>query len=275
VEDGLQTINNIFLGLKLMLSILSPAKKLNFDKLTRNCEASTPRFLINATNLANIAAELSSQQLSDLMKISPKLAELNRERFKNFSDNPTKDQVKQAAFAFSGDTYIGLGVDKINPNNDQFFQKNIRILSGLYGLLRPFDEIQPYRLEMGSKLKNPKGNNLYAFWGHRIVQELETDIKNHEHKNIINLASEEYFKVVKTQQLNMKIITPKFFEIKSGQRKIVSFYAKKARGLMARFIVNNKITKPNEIKLFDLNSYKFDNLNSDDNTYIFTRKIKN
>ena len=257
-----------------MLSLLSPAKKLNFDKLNRNCQASHPKFHQQASQLAVIAAKLSSSELSDLMKISSKLAELNRDRFNQFSTTPLPEASKQAVFAFAGDTYAGLDAKRIEQENDTFFQNNIRILSGLYGVLRPFDLIQPYRLEMGSKLKNPKGSNLYEFWGNKIARTLQHDIGYHENRTVINLASEEYFKVVNVEAIPLEVITPKFLEIRDGEYKLISFYAKKARGSMARFIVNNNITKPTDMKDFNLDGYMFNNGKSDKETYIFSRKSK-
>ena len=257
-----------------MLSILSPAKKLNFDKLNRNCESSQPKFHQQASELVLKAAELNSSELSQLMKISSNLADLNRNRFNQFSPTPHPKVSKQAAFAFAGDTYTGLNVEQITQENDTFFQDNIRILSGLYGLLRPFDLIQPYRLEMGSKLKTHKGSDLYEFWGNKIAQTLQNEMAHHENRTIINLASEEYFKVVRVKAIPLDVITPKFFEMKNGEQKLISFYAKKARGSMARFIVNNKITKPDDIKEFNLDGYMFNSKKSDSKNYIFSRKSK-
>ena len=257
-----------------MLSLLSPAKKLNFDKLNRNCEASQPKFQKQASELAVIAAELSSSELSDLMKISSKLAELNRDRFSQFATTTLPEVSKQAAFAFAGDTYTGLDADRIKQENDTFFQDNIRILSGLYGVLRPFDLIQPYRLEMGSRLQNPHGSNLYEFWGNQIAKALEDELDQHENRSVINLASEEYFKVVNVKAIPLSVVTPKFLEIKNGEQKLISFYAKKARGSMARFIVNNKIIRPKDIKEFNQDGYMFNSEKSDAKTYVFSRKSK-
>ena len=254
-----------------MLSLLSPAKKLNFDKLTRNCESTKPMFGENAFELAKIAATLDTASVGQLMKISPKLADLNSKRFQSFSLEPNKEQVKQAVFAFAGDTYVGLNAIDIDPKLDSFLQGSIRILSGMYGILRPFDLIQPYRLEMGSKLKNPIGNSLYQFWGNRILQSLEVELQNHEFRVLINLASDEYFKVIGAHTSNVNVITPKFYEKKSGEYKLVSFYAKKARGLMARYIVNNEITKPEDIKSFNLEGYIFEGHGSNRNIYVFSR----
>ena len=255
-----------------MISILSPAKKLNFEKIHRNCEASQPIFKKQATKLAKIAAQLDISELSKLMKISSNLATLNKKRFDQFSADPSPINLKQAAFVFAGDTYVGLNADKINPENDTFFQNNIRILSGLYGILRPFDLIQPYRLEMGSRLQTEEGSNLYTFWNNALATTLKTDLKSHKNKVLINLASEEYFKAINFSKNNLKVITPKFFEIRNGDYKLISFFAKKARGLMARFIVNNRLTEPEDIKDFNLEGYKFESKANDDKNYIFSRK---
>ena len=256
-----------------MISILSPAKKLNFDTMTRNCESSQPRFKKEANKLATIASKLNSTELSKLMKISPNLAELNKKRFDQFLETPSLSQSKQAAFAFAGDTYVGLSAEDINPEHDVFFQNNIRILSGIYGILRPFDLIQPHRLEMGSRLINDKGSNLYEFWNDTLARYLETELESHSDKTLINLASEEYFKALTfAKEQKLKVITPKFFEIKNGEYKLISFYAKKARGLMARFIVNNKITDPIDIKDFNLEGYKFENISDDGQQFVYTRK---
>lgn len=256
-----------------MISVLSPAKKLNFERMTRNCEATQPTFKKEAAKLATIASKLNSIELSKLMKISSNLAQLNKKRFDQFLETPPPSHSKQAAFAFAGDTYVGLGVEKIKPENDTFFQNNIRILSGIYGLLRPFDLIQPHRLEMGSRLKNDKGSNLYEFWNNTLAKNLKTELDSHENKSLINLASEEYFKALTFDKKNeITVITPKFFEIRNGDYKLISFYAKKARGLMARFIINNKISKPLNLKDFDLEGYRFEKNRSDDHYFIFSRK---
>ena len=270
-EVGLPKVRNYKEKL-LMISILSPAKKLNFEKIHRNCEASQPIFKKQATKLAEIVAQLDISELSKLMKISSNLATLNKKRFDQFSTDPSPKNSKQAAFVFAGDTYVGLSANEINPENDTFFQNNIRILSGLYGILRPFDLIQPYRLEMGSRLQTEEGSNLYKFWNNALATTLETDLKSHTNKVLINLASEEYFKAINFSKNNLKVITPKFFEIRNGDYKLISFFAKKARGLMARFIVNNKLTEPEDIKDFNLEGYKFESKANDDKNYIFSRK---
>ncbi len=257
-----------------MLSILSPAKKLNFEPLSRNCERSEPIFKEEADTLAEIAATLEPEHIAKLMNISSKLAELNSQRFKIFSNCPSNMQTKQAVFAFAGDTYVGLGSNTIKPEHDIFFQDNIRILSGLYGVLRPFDMIQPYRLEMGSKLRTLKGQNLYQFWGNKVLQSLKTDLQRHSHKIIVNLASDEYFKVLGKNIIPETVITPKFYEKKADDYKLISFFAKKARGLMARYIISNKLIKPDDIKSFDLGNYKFEQNKSTETTFVFSRDAK-
>ena len=224
--------------------------------------------------LAKIASKLDAVELSNLMNISSNLANLNKERFDKFSVDPLSENSKQAAFAFAGDTYEGLSAEKINPENDIFFQNNIRILSGLYGLLRPFDVIQPYRLEMGSRLANQEGKNLYEFWNNTLAKRLKMELKDHEDASIINLASEEYFKVLKFDKEHLNVIHTKFFEIRNGNYKLISFYAKKARGLMARFIIENRISKPNDLKDFNLDDYNFQKELSKEDTYVFSRKSK-
>ena len=254
-----------------MISLLSPAKKLNYEPITRNCQISAPKFSAEAIGLAKTVSKLNVSQLSNLMNISSSLSELNQNRFLNFSDKPKKHNLKQAAFTFAGDTYVGLNALSLDPKTDTFFQRNIRIISGLYGLLRPFDMIQAHRLEMGSKLLNSKGKNLYEFWGNTLTLELEETLKKHERKVIINLASDEYFRAINTKALSTKVITPKFFEKRDGKQKMISFYAKKARGSLAGFIVKNEIDNPEDLKGFNTDGYRFIAEQSNDSTFVFER----
>ncbi|MEE2774219.1 MAG: peroxide stress protein YaaA [Pseudomonadota bacterium] len=254
-----------------MISLLSPAKKLNYKPMIRTCDISEPKFATEAVNLVKTVSKLDVAQLSKLMSISQSLSELNKTRFLKFSASPGLDDVKQAAFTFAGDTYVGLDAVNLAPDTDSFFQRSVRIISGLYGLLRPFDMIQPHRLEMGSKLSNPRGKNLYEFWGTRLTEELEQLLKEHECKVIVNLASDEYFRAINTKTLTAKVITPKFFENKDGRKKMISFYAKKARGSMARFIISNKIDNPEELKNFDLDGYRLSVEESNGSTLVFER----
>ena len=254
-----------------MKTIISPSKTLNFDTDT-NCDFNTNCRLIDHTNeLHKILINFSKSDLKKLMSVSDKIAELNYNRFKNWEDPSISNSSKQAIFAFKGDVYSGLDADSISENKFDFLQNNLRIISGFYGLIRPFDKILPYRLEMGTKLENPKGKNLYQFWGDKITDLLNQDL---EEKNnyVINLASDEYFKSIVTKKLHNKIVTPQFKELKNGSYKTIAIYAKKARGLMSRFIIDNEIQNPNNLKNFNNEGYSFDSNLSDDFNYIFTRK---
>ena len=254
-----------------MKILISPSKTLNFDTDT-NCDFNTNCRLIDHTNeLHKILINFSKSDLKKLMSVSDKIAELNYNRFKNWEDPSISNSSKQAIFAFKGDVYSGLDAESISENKFDFLQNNLRIISGFYGLIRPFDKILPYRLEMGTKLENPKGKNLYQFWGDKITDLLNQDL---EEKNnyVINLASDEYFKSIVTKKLHNKIVTPQFKELKNGSYKTIAIYAKKARGLMSRFIIDNEIQNPNNLKNFNNEGYSFDSNLSDDFNYIFTRK---
>tara|TARA_Y100000741_G_scaffold260468_1_gene201204 strand:+ start:100 stop:864 length:765 start_codon:yes stop_codon:yes gene_type:complete len=254
-----------------MKILISPSKTLNFDT-NINCHFNTNCRLIDHTNeLHKILIDFSKKDLKDLMNVSDKIAELNYNRFKNWEDPSNSNSSKQAIYAFKGDVYSGLDADTISEEKYEFLQKNLRILSGFYGLIRPFDKILPYRLEMGTKLENSKGKNLYKFWGDKITDLLNQDL---EEKNnyVINLASDEYFKSIVTKKLNSKIVTPQFKEFKNGSYKTIAIYAKKARGLMSRFIIDNEIENPNDLKNFNNEGYSFDSSLSDNFNYIFTRK---
>ena len=198
---------------------------------------------------------------------SAKLAELNKERFMSFGNQ----EKKAALFAFAGDTYKGLDAEKLNKNDLEWAQQHLRILSGLYGLLRPLDSIEPYRLEMGSKLKGNHGNTLYEYWDNKISQTLNEHAQEIGTNVLVNCASNEYFNVIKTNSLALRVVTPVFMERKNGKDKIISFYAKNARGAMARFIIQNQITDVENIKNFDLDGYKFKNDNSEENKLVFVR----
>ena len=250
-----------------MLVVVSPAKKLNMDPIN-SVDVTEPIFKEDVKSLINIARDLSSNQLKDLMGISPKLADLNKERFLNFGNQ----EKKPAVFAFAGDTYKGLDVEKLNENDLDWAQKYLRILSGLYGLLRPFDLIEPYRLEMGSKLKGDHGNTLYEFWDNKISQNLNKYAREIGTNVLVNCASNEYFNAIKPNTLELRVVTPVFMERKDGKEKIISFYAKNARGAMARFIIQNQITDIENIKNFDLDRYSYNPSISDESKFIFTRE---
>lgn len=250
-----------------MLVMVSPAKKLNMDPIN-SVDVTEPIFKEDVKSLINIARDLSSNQLKDLMGISPKLADLNKERFLNFGNQ----EKKPAVFAFAGDTYKGLDIEKLNENDLDWAQKYLRILSGLYGLLRPLDLIEPYRLEMGSKLKGDHGNTLYDFWDNKISQNLNKYAREIGTNVLVNCASNEYFNAIKPNTLELRVVTPVFMERKDGKEKIISFYAKNARGAMARFIIQNQITDIENIKNFDLDRYSYNPSISDESKFIFTRE---
>lgn len=253
-----------------MLTVISPAKTLDFDSPATTKKSSSPVFPRQTKDLVGIMKKKSARDLSKLMGISPKLAELNAGRYQNFKTR-TND-AKQAVLAFKGDVYIGLEAEQYGERDFTFAQKNLRILSGLYGVLKPLDLIQPYRLEMGTKLKNGRGKTLYDFWGDSIGQSLADELTSHRNKTLINLASNEYFNAVDTSVLPGRIITPVFKDFSNGTYKVLSFFAKKARGSMASFIVHNRINKPDDIKAFNVDGYVFNEGFSSDSQWVFTRK---
>lgn len=256
-----------------MLTVISPAKTLDFETPSATSKTSKPAFSRKTNELIGVMRDKTPKDLSKLMGISPKLAELNVERFQTFRTRGAfTDEYRQAVLAFKGDVYIGLDVDSYNERDFTFAQKNLRILSGLYGVLKPLDMIQPYRLEMGTKLKTKKGSTLYEFWGNDIGQALTSDLAEHRNKTLVNLASNEYFKAVSTEKLPGRLITPVFKDYNKGTYKILSFFAKKARGSMASFIVKNRINKPEDLKDFNEDGYSYNETYSSENEWVFTRK---
>lgn len=235
-----------------MLIVVSPAKSLNMDPV-EGISPTIPVFQPDADSLAKTASRLSQAKLRELMSISADLAKLNADRFKAFGEMDSKP----AALAFNGDTYQGLEAGTLEPDEMAWAQDHLRILSGLYGLLRPLDDIQPYRLEMGSKLKTRKGPTLYKYWGDRIAKALNEQAEATGSDLLVNCASNEYFGAVDTKALNLKVITPVFMEDKGGTPKIVSFYAKRARGAMARYIIQNRLTAADALQDFDSGGYAY------------------
>ncbi|MFK7940374.1 MAG: peroxide stress protein YaaA [Roseovarius sp.] len=235
-----------------MLIVVSPAKSLNMDPVD-GVTPTLPAFQPDAESLAKTASRLSQKDLRALMSISADLAKLNADRFKAFGEMDSKP----AALAFNGDTYQGLEAGTLEPDEMAWAQDHLRILSGLYGLLRPLDDIQPYRLEMGSKLKTRKGPNLYKYWGDRIATALNNQAEATGARVLVNCASNEYFGAVDTKALCLKVITPVFMENKDGKPKIVSFYAKRARGAMARYIIQNRLTDAQALQDFDTGGYVY------------------
>jgi cytoplasmic iron level regulating protein YaaA (DUF328/UPF0246 family) len=254
-----------------MLAFISPAKKLNFEAISTLSIHSQPKFIKNASKLAASARKLNRDQLAQSMKISDNLADLNYKRFQSFKTPFNLGNAKQAAIVFNGDTYVGLQATTFNENDFKFAQDHLRILSGLYGLLRPLDLIQPYRLEMGARFSPPNKRDLYEFWASQLTKMINIELKSHTHKSIINLASNENFKVIDKKKLSGHIITPAFKEIKEGKTKMIGMYAKQARGMMARYMIKNRIEDAEGLKMFDFGGYKFQKNQSDENHWIFTR----
>ncbi len=255
-----------------MIIVISPAKTLDFETPAGTGQYSTPDFLDESAVLIDQLRTLEPDQLSTLMSISPKLATLNSNRYYTWTRPFTPANAKQALYAFKGDVYTGLDAETLCPEDIDFAQDHLRILSGLYGVLRPLDLMQPYRLEMGTQLKNIRGENLYAFWGDRITDAINRELKQQKTETLINLASNEYFKSVRPEKINGTIITPVFKDRKNGVYKIISFFAKKARGLMSRYIIRHKLSEPEAIKGFDTAGYHFDPTTSSKSEWIFLRE---
>lgn len=254
-----------------MLIVLSPAKNMNFDPVAGAPAPTRPALLKDAAELAEAARALSKARLKALMGISDKLAELNRQRFEALRLDGKAPGAKAAALAFNGEVYLGLEAKTMSTDDFAFAQKHLRILSGLYGLLRPLDAIEPYRLEMGSKLKNARGGDLYAFWGDRIAAEIAKALKGHKDPTIVNLASQEYFAAVDRSGLDVPIVTPVFKDEKDGKLRSLQFFAKRARGAMARWVIDNRIESAADLRKFDRDGYRFDKAGSDAATLLFTR----
>ena len=254
-----------------MLTVISPAKKLNFDAVPTKILATLPTVQADAYSLSNIAKQLTVDELRKLMKISEALAKLNLDRFKTFAQDPEAHKIKAAALAFAGDTYTGLEASSLDAEEMTYAQDHLRILSGLYGLLRPMDQIQPYRLEMGSRLATPNGKNLYQYWGDRLSLTLNAEAADVGTDLLLNCASVEYFTAIAPKALKLRVITPVFMEDRDGTCKIVSFFAKKARGAMARVVIQNRITTLEGIKDFDIGGYAYDENLSEGDRVVFTR----
>jgi cytoplasmic iron level regulating protein YaaA (DUF328/UPF0246 family) len=254
-----------------MLLIISPAKTLDFENASHTELFTQGDFLVHAETLISQLQNLNPDNISALMKISPKLGELNHHRFMNWSRPFTPDNAKAAVLAFRGDVYTGLNADSFDRDDFDFAQQHLRILSGLYGLLRPLDLIQPYRLEMGTRFENKDGKNLYEFWDTKITQALNKQLTEIDSQILVNLASNEYFSAVKTKTLNADIITPVFKDYKNDKYKIISFYAKKARGLMAAYIIKQRISNVEHLKAFDSEGYYFSSEQSTAREWVFLR----
>lgn len=254
-----------------MKLVISPAKTLDFESAPVTKTHSNPWFLANSQQLIDQLKELSQADVASLMKLSDKLAALNVARFGSWETPFTPENAKQAILAFKGDVYTGLDAEHFSEDDFSFAQDHLRILSGLYGLLKPLDLIQPYRLEMGTKFANSRGKNLYEFWDMLLTDTLNKEFSNEKEPVLINLASNEYFKAIKVKSLQAEIITPVFKDWKNGQYKMISFYAKKARGLMAAYIIKNRLKDPEQLKCFDSEGYYFSQEQSTGNKWVFLR----
>ncbi len=257
----------------MLLALLSPAKRLDFSPAPDFAKPTQPGLLKDTALLAARGKTLTRADLGRLMDISPKLAELNFERFQSF-DPKNRSATKPAIFAFAGDVYMGFDAKTLSAADIAFAQDHVAILSGLYGVLRPLDAIQPYRLEMGTPLKNERGADLYAFWHESLAEYLNRLTAAMKTPTFVNLASDEYWSAVDESALEAPVIRPVFKEIRNAKAQIVSFMAKKARGLMARYIVQHRLTKPEDIKRFDTAGYAFDAKASQGAQWIFSRKAK-
>jgi len=257
-----------------MLIVLSPAKTLDYDTPPTTTRHTTPDFIPQAAGLVEILRQRSPRELGELMSISDQLAVLNATRYADWSPRFTTKNSKQAILAFDGDVYDGLQAAGLNEKQLAHAQSHIRILSGLYGVLRPLDLMQPYRLEMGTRLANPHGKDLYAYWGDTVTRSLCGTIAETGAKALVNLASEEYFRVVRPRLLPVPVITPVFEDWKGGRYKVISFFAKRARGTMARYATVKGLVDPQKLKRFDADGYAWDAAASDERTWVFRRRLE-
>ena len=258
-----------------MLVVVSPAKTLDYESPLATERFSQPEFVEHSAELIEECRKLTPADISALMKVSDKIAGLNVARFEQWNETFTQDNARQAILAFKGDVYTGLDAETLSDDDFDYAQNHLRMLSGLYGLLKPLDLMQPYRLEMGTRLANARGTNLYQFWGNIITDKLNEALNAQGDNVLINLASNEYFKAVKPKSLDGQIITPVFKDCKNGQYKVISFYAKKARGMMARYIIENKIDSVEALTQFDTAGYYFVEEESNAKELVFKREEQN
>lgn len=256
-----------------MLALVSPAKKLDIDgKWDVSADLSQPDFLGDSADLVKTLRGMSKSQIQSLMHLSDALGKLNYDRYQNYSAPFAPDNAKPAIYTFRGDTYVGLDADSLSDDDIAFAQEHFRMLSGLYGMLRPLDLMQAYRLEMGTKLPNSRGEDLYDFWGSKLTKACNEITKGHKNRAVISLASNEYIKAIQPKSLEGAFITCHFKEVKNGQAKVVGLFAKRARGAMARFMIQNKIEEPEGLKDFNFDGYEFYADGSDAKNYVFLRE---
>ena len=256
-----------------MLFLLSPAKSLDYESPLPAVTASQPQFVAQSAELISTLKKKTLTQIAELMDLSEALAKLNTDRYKAWTPQFTQENARPAVLAFNGDVYEGLNAPSLKPKDLQWAQEHVAILSGLYGVLRPLDLMQPYRLEMGTSLKHGKNNNLYQYWGTQIADYLNQQLASHKEPVIVNLASQEYFKAVDRKTLQARVVECVFQDFKNGQYKIISFFAKRARGLMARFAIEHKVKTVEQLKAFNLEGYVFASDVSDADTLVFRRQL--
>ncbi|KXZ63911.1 peroxide stress protein YaaA [Acinetobacter venetianus] len=254
-----------------MLALISPAKTLDYETALPTDTFTQPRLLEQSQQLIDVCRKLSATEIASLMSVSEKIANLNVDRFRDWNADFDFSNARQALFAFKGDVYTGLDAYHLKDQDIDFAQQHLRMLSGLYGLLRPLDLMMPYRLEMGTKLKNARGHNLYEFWGNMITDQINQDLAEIDAKVLVNLASDEYYKSVNENKIQAEIIKPVFLDQKNGKYKVISFYAKKARGLMARYLIENQLNQAEQLKAFDSEGYYFDAESSSNKELVFKR----
>jgi len=254
-----------------MIVTLSPSKGQDFEEASLTKKHSKPADIKDSELLIRELRKIKSKQLQELMSVSENIADLNVDRYQSFTTPFTTRNAKQAIFAFKGDVYGGFDLASFSEDDFAYAQDHLRILSGLYGCLRPLDLIQPYRLEMKTRLKNPRGDNLYQFWGDRITRSLNKELKKQQQPVLVNLASNEYFKAVKPKQLEGRLLNINFKETRDGKTRVVAIFAKRARGMMADYIIRNRIEDPEQLKKFRLDGYRFNKPLSDDKQWTFER----
>lgn len=254
-----------------MIVLMNSSKTLDFQQKARISEHTIPELNQDADLLVKYLRQLSTADFSKLLKTSQKLTQLNVERYANWQTRVTESNAKQALLAFKGDIYSGMAVDDYSIKDFNFAQKHVRILSGLYGILRPLDLIQPYRLEMATQLATTRGKNMYEFWGTKINAVLKTLLQQEKSDILVNLCSLEYFKAIKSDRLDTQVITPAFKEFRDGTYRFITLYAKKARGMMCNYIIRNQLKEAHDLKSFDVAGYQFNNKLSSDEEWVFTR----
>ena len=255
-----------------MLTVISPAKTLDYETPAPVEDFTQPDHLTQSRKLVRRLRELSADDLSGLMRVSDSIAELNHERFRKWKTPFKPDNARQALFAFKGDVYLGLDAYSLSESDIDFAQQHLRILSGLYGILRPLDLMQPYRLEMGTRLDTDAGSNLYQFWDGRLTEALNREFEAADSRVLLNLASNEYFKAIKPKALEAEIITPQFKDFHKGEYRFIQFHAKRARGSMARFVIDQRVDTAEGAKDFDYDGYRFAPKLSDERNWVFTRR---